>query len=107
MEREKLLKQCHVQTFRSSGPGGQHVNKTESAVRLIHKPTGIVVSCQEQRSQHQNKALALKKLSTKIEKMNRKPNQRIATKVPIHIKEKRLDIKKKQTQKKRDRKISL
>lgn len=105
MELEKLLKQCHIQTFRSSGPDGQHVNKTESAVRLIHTPSGLVVSCQEQRSQHQNKALALKKLAAKIKKMNHKPNQRIATKVPVHIKEKRKNIKEKQ--KKRDRKISF
>lgn len=107
MELEKLLKQCHIQTFRSTGPGGQHVNKTESAVRLIHKPTGLIVSCQEQRSQHQNKALALEKLAAKIEKMNRKPNQRIATKIPAHIKEKRKKLKEKQSQRKRDRKISF
>ena len=55
-----------IETCKSSGAGGQHVNKTESAIRLIHKPTGIVVECQDERSQYKNRDKAMKLLKTKL-----------------------------------------
>src|SRR6185436_3338312 len=77
---EALLDECEIETFRSGGKGGQHVNKTESAVRLRHLPTGIVVMAQEERSQYQNKLICLEKLRERVAKLNVKPKVRKPTK---------------------------
>ena len=97
---EDLLKECNVDTFRAGGKGGQHINKTESAVRMTHLPTGTVVSCQDERSQYQNKRKCLLQLRGKLVALNYRPPKRIPTRKPRSAKEKILETKRKQSQKK-------
>ena len=98
---DDLLRECEVETFRSSGPGGQHVNKTESAVRLKHVPSGIVVSSQEERSQHRNKVICLQKLRNKAAQLNHRPKKRVPTRIPHSAKKRTLEEKARRSQIKR------
>ncbi len=101
---EELLSQCKVETFRSSGKGGQHANKTESAVRLTHLKSGIQVMCQDERSQYLNKIKCIKELRIRIKKNNYIPPKRIKTKPTRGSIEKRLLNKKHNSEKKKNRK---
>jgi len=98
---EDLLRECDVETFRSSGPGGQHVNKTESAVRLKHGPSGVVVTSRQERSQYRNKALCLQRLRKKVAQLNYRPSKRFRTRVPRSAKKRTLEEKARRSQIKR------
>jgi protein subunit release factor A len=97
---EQLLAECVVQVFRATGPGGQGVNTTDSAVRLIHGPTGIVVVCRQERSQLRNKHACLKRLRDRIVFAQRPVIKRVPTKPSRAAKARRLAEKSRTSTKK-------
>jgi protein subunit release factor B len=84
---DALMAECKITACRASGSGGQHVNVTDSAVRLTHLPTGIVVTSQKERSQYLNKRECLAKLRNMVAKLNYRKPKRVPTKVPRSVKE--------------------
>ncbi len=72
---EILDKDLKVDTYRASGAGGQHINKTDSAIRITHLPTGVVVSCQNQRSQHKNRAIAMAQLKARLYELEKEKKE--------------------------------
>jgi phosphoglycolate phosphatase len=101
---EDLQNEVEITYFKSSGPGGQKKNKTSSAVRIKHVPTGIIVVATENRSQHKNREMAWQRLIDRLEKLNEKPKPRLRTKPPATVKEARLKEKKATSLKKQFRK---
>lgn len=89
----KLAEQCEVQVFRATGPGGQGVNTTDSAVRTIHVPTGIVVTSRESRSQYRNRQICLQKIREELERRAIPPKVRRKTRPTRASKERRLASK--------------
>lgn len=94
LDREMLAQEIVVDTFRASGPGGQHVNKTSSAVRVTHAPSGVVVIAQDSPSQFRNRNIAMERLIERLKKLNHVPKSRIATKPTRASKERRIEAKK-------------
>ena len=92
--REALDAEVRLDTFRASGPGGQHVNKTNSAIRLTHLPSGVVVIAQDSPSQFRNKEIAFLRLTEKLKRLNHVPKKRLATKPTRASKERRIGAKK-------------
>ncbi|MGH9440906.1 MAG: peptide chain release factor-like protein [Thermoanaerobaculia bacterium] len=88
-----LARDCDVSFFRASGPGGQHRNKTETAVRVVHRPTGTIALATEERSQSRNRERAYERLREKLIRRLKPRKPRRRTKVPVSAKEKRLEAK--------------
>ena len=94
IERETLEREIDIDTYRASGPGGQHVNKTNSAIRFTHLPSGVVVIAQDSPSQFRNKEIAFERLIERLKKLNHVPKKRLATKPTRASKERRIEAKK-------------
>jgi ribosome-associated protein len=99
----RLKDECDVETYRASGPGGQHRNKTESAVRMTHRPTGIVRVATEHRSQLRNRVLALERIWRALEARRRKPKPRVPTRPSVAAQKRRLAEKQMESEKKHAR----
>jgi len=97
---EVLKRQVIVETYRSSGPGGQRKNKTETAVRLRHLPSGITVIATEYRSQAQNRRLAFERLRQRLLRLNRPRRPRIPTPTPLKAIERKREEKRIRSNKK-------
>jgi len=100
---DALLAECEIETYRSSGPGGQNVNRRETAVRLRHVPSGIIVTCQDERSQLRNRQIALARLRNRLEKLNQPKKKRIPTAIPRAVRRRALETKRRRARKKQDR----
>jgi ribosome-associated protein len=93
-DREALEREVVVEVFRASGPGGQHVNRTESALRLYHPPSGVVVIAQDSPSQHRNREIAFERLLERLVRLNHVPRKRVPTRPTKASRERRLGAKK-------------
>ena len=94
-DRESLERDCDVEFFIASGPGGQHRNKVETGVRLVHRPTGITVTATERRSQHANREAAFARMQTRLEEFQcvetpRKPTRPTTASRERRVSEKRI-----------------
>lgn len=101
LDRGTLERECRLDTFRASGAGGQNLHKTESAVRLVHPPSGVVVLASDTRSQTQNRELAFERLAERLRKLNVVPKKRKKTRPTLASKRRRLEGKQQQGQAKR------
>jgi protein subunit release factor A len=94
LDRDALEREVEIQVFRASGPGGQHVNRTESALRIVHPPSGVVVIAQDSPSQARNRETAFRRLAERLERLNRVPKKREPTRPTAGSRRRRIEGKK-------------
>ena len=103
LDDEALVRHVVFRAGRSGGPGGQHRNKVETGVRLTHRPSGLVVTATERRSQSDNREAAYERLAAKLEALQRKRKKRVATQPSKAAKQRRLETKRQQSERKQQR----
>jgi protein subunit release factor A len=104
-DRESLERESDIEFFVASGPGGQHRNKVETGVRLVHRPTGITVTATERRSQRANREAAFERMAARLEEMQRVETPRVPTKPSAASRARRLEAKRRQSAIKRLRSV--
>jgi protein subunit release factor B len=103
IDRESLERDCDIEFMRATGPGGQNRNKVETGVRLTHRPSGLVVTATERRSQHANREAAFSRMAAKLEELQRPEVPRVPTKPTLASHERRLEEKRRASTLKRRR----
>jgi protein subunit release factor B len=104
-DRDSLERDCDLEFFIASGPGGQHRNKVETGVRLTHRPSGIVVTATERRSQHANREAAYERMATRLEEMQQVSTPRKPTRPTAASRERRLEAKRRTAMQKKQRTV--
>lgn len=104
-DREALERDCEVEFFIASGPGGQHRNKVETGVRLLHRPSGMVVTATERRSQHANREMAFERMAARLEEEQKVVIPRKRTRPTVASRKRRLEEKRHVGQIKRRRSV--
>ena len=103
LDADALESECVVEYVRASGPGGQHRNKRETGIRLVHPPSGCMIMATERRSRLQNEGLAFERLIIRLAELNHVPIERVPTRVPARIRRARLSDKRRTGERKAGR----
>jgi protein subunit release factor B len=107
VDRDSLERDCELEFFIAGGPGGQHRNKVETGVRLTHRPSGIVVTATERRSQYANREMAYERMAERIQFAQRRQVPRVATRPSRASRERRLQTKRRTALNKQRRTTSM